>query len=76
MSETKLKKYNFNILARIQKGSSYKIYHSGLSNNFYTEFEIEELNKTRDPNDQLSLKEGGLLQFHCCYPNCPFYLKN
>ena len=74
MSETKLKKYNFNILARIQKGSSYKIYHSGLPT-IFTEFEIEELNKTRDPNDQLSLKEGGLLQFHCCYPNCPFYLK-
>lgn len=74
-SKNKNIKHNLNLMKRIEKGSAYQFYHSSYPTMF-TQLEVEELNKIRNPDDQFILKDGGLLEYHCCYPNCPFYLKN
>lgn len=36
---------------------------------------IDELNVSRNQDDQLELLPNGLLKYHCAYPDCPHYLK-
>lgn len=41
----------------------------------FCEGEIFEMNQSRSVNDQLVLTASGLLQNHCCYPDCPQFLQ-
>lgn len=38
--------------------------------------EVRRLNAFRPQSDQLELMDSGLLRHHCCYPNCPQFLRN
>ena len=59
---------------RIENAMIYRTYHTVPK--LFSESEVFELNKLRPKKDQLELMLGGLLKHHCCYPDCPEYLKD
>lgn len=63
------------LLKRLENAEPYKNYHTGCPTIFKSH-EVDEINKSRAKEDQLIITESGLLKYHCCYPNCPMYLKN
>ncbi|AYV78747.1 MAG: hypothetical protein Edafosvirus29_11 [Edafosvirus sp.] len=58
----------------MQKAQIYEEYHKFPAVFNYAEIAI--MNTKRPPNDQLEMLPNGLLKHHCCYPECPDYLKN
>jgi hypothetical protein len=63
------------LLKRLEIGEQYRIHHNCIPT-LFTSSEVEELNKTRIVEDKLILMESGLLKYHCCYSDCPMFLKN
>ncbi len=60
-------------LERLEKAQEYDMYH--ITPKLFTWFEISDLNNNRSKDDQLELLPSGLFKHHCCYPECPEYLK-
>jgi hypothetical protein len=60
-------------IARLALAEPYLEFHAGLPR-LFTQKEVDELNLNRSVEDQLILKETGLLKYHCCFANCPLYL--
>lgn len=61
-------------LLLLERAQEYAIYHNAPK--IFTHGEIADLNLKRIKDDKLELTESGLLKHHCCYPDCPYYLKN
>jgi hypothetical protein len=59
---------------RIEDAIIYRTYHTVPK--LFSESEVFELNKLRPATDKLELLLGGLLKHHCCYPDCPEFLKD
>jgi len=59
---------------RIEDAMIYKTYHTVPK--LFSQNEVFELNKSRPKKDHLELLSDGLLKHHCCYPDCPEYLKD
>lgn len=61
-------------LKRLETAEQYIDNHKLLKIFNYEEIAI--LNEAREKDDQLELMDNGLLKHHCCYVDCPHYLKN
>lgn len=61
-------------LQRLITAEPYKLHH-GTPPTVFTLEDVRVLNETRSTDDQLVCLENGLLQNHCCYPDCPMYLQ-
>jgi hypothetical protein len=60
----------------IEAAIPWRDYHSGQPVLFSYK-ETDRLNQARPPNDQLEVRpHSHLLLRHCCFPNCPMFLKN
>eukprot|EP01113_Clastostelium_recurvatum_P046047 TRINITY_DN8013_c0_g1_i7.p1 TRINITY_DN8013_c0_g1~~TRINITY_DN8013_c0_g1_i7.p1 ORF type:complete len:1990 (-),score=647.36 TRINITY_DN8013_c0_g1_i7:109-6078(-) len=58
-----------------QQQAAFMAAHSLVPKAFSYE-ETERLNKDRPAADQLERLENGLLKHHCCFPQCPDFLRN
>lgn len=67
------KKYYRKEIKRLEIAERYIDNHKLLKIFNYEEVAI--LNETREKDDQLELMNNGLLKHHCCYVDCPHYLK-
>lgn len=59
---------------RIAEAQPYRRYHT--VPRLFTPAQVKKLNASRPVNDQLVLLPHGLLLHHCCYPDCPDFLRN
>ena len=59
---------------RLERAQPFKEYHT--FPNVFTEVQVATMNDSRPADDQLVRLSTGLLRDHCCYPDCPEYLKN
>ena len=61
-------------LVRQAEAEPFRKYHTRPS--LFKPAEVDSLNMNRTPDDQLELMKNGLLKHHCCFPDCPDYLRN